>query len=137
MKLVKTKLPFEIDTLQGLSAILYFKPCNRTEDDTKMIVTFDVDVMIKTTLVSETTNPVNGEVVSEEREVFKLIKKRKAIYRMTTFDMLFPNGLKRSDYCEKFIEQMEYVNSKEWTGKELQVVKYGNLTSEDVEIVEV
>lgn len=144
--MIRTKQPQVIDAMNRRSGIVYIKACNRTENEQAQTVTFDVElytleVASKEETVSVTHTNENGEqyVAFEQatvnRPYFKLINRRQAIYRMSTFYSMIGN-VTPDQYDQVLMSQIEYVNSRPLTGNEIQKdIYFWNLTAADLEDV--
>lgn len=144
--MIRTKQPQVIDAMNRRNGIVYIKACNRTENEQAQTVTFDVElytleVASKEETVEVTHTNENGEqyVAFEQaivnRPYFKLINRRQAIYRMSTFYSMIGN-VTPDQYDQVLMSQIEYVNSRPLTGNEIQKdIYFWNLTAADLENV--
>ena len=143
--MIRTKQPQVLDALNRINAVVYMDTDNRREPNG--VVVFDVlfkvlDVAYETITEMRPNGEVNEEgnpiMVSTEvtyaKPYFKLVHSREAKYKTTTFYSAIgsPNP---SQYDALMISQIEYVNSRAWTGNELQQVYFWDLTSNDLEVV--
>lgn len=85
------------------------------------------------TLIPQTTKQTElGVMIHPKLEIFRT---EKALFKLSTFEALF-GSLKESEYDPVLIQQIAYVNSKEWTGDEIMQTYYWNLGETDLEIVD-
>jgi hypothetical protein len=148
--MIRTKQPQVVDAMNRESAVVYMEACNRRESKEAQTVTFDVFMytiesvtrienvnVLKTRLDGETGETVNY-YEAEERNVtrpfLKIISKRDAIYKMSTFYGAVGNPTP-SQYDDVMIAQIAFINSKVWDGTEAQKVYFWELTASDVEKV--
>jgi hypothetical protein len=146
--MIRTKQPQVVDAMNRESAVVYMEACNRRESKEAQTVTFDVFMytiesvtrvenvnILKTRLDGETGETVNY-YEAEERNVtrpfLKIISKRDAIYKMSTFYGAVGNPTP-SQYDDVMIAQIAFINSKVWDGTEAQKVYFWELTASDVE----
>ena len=145
--MIRTIQPQVIVAMNRREGIVYIKACNRTENKQAQTVSFDVELY---TLESTTkVEPVNVEVGTNEeggkiyeaqqlnvtRPYFKLINRRQAVYRMSTFYAMIGN-VTPDQYDTVLMQQIEYVNSRPLTGNEIQKdIYFWNLTASDLENV--
>lgn len=145
--MIRTKQPQVIDAMNRREGIVYIKALNRRENEQAQTVTFDVELYTLETVTKE--EPVNVEVGTNDeggkiyevqmlnvtRPYFKLINRREAVYRMSTFYALIGN-VTPAQYDQVLISQIEYVNSRPLTGNEIQKdIYFWNLTAADLEDV--
>lgn len=144
--MIRTIQPQVIDAMNRRDGIVYIKACNRTENEQAQTVTFDVElytleVASKVETVEVMRTNENGEqyIAFEQatvnRPYFKLINRRQAIYRMSTFYAMIGN-VTPDQYDSVLMQQIEYVNSRPLTGNEIQKdIYFWNLTAADLEDV--
>ena len=148
--MIRTKQPQVVDAMNRESAVVYMEACNRRESKEAQTVTFDVFMytiesvtrvenvnILKTRLDGETGETVNYYEAEERmvtRPFLKIISKRDAIYKMTTFYGAVGNPTP-SQYDDVMIAQIAFINSKVWDGTEAQKVYFWELTASDVEKV--
>ena len=145
--MIRTIQPQVIDAMNRRSGIVYIKALNRTENEQAQTVSFDVELYtIESTTKVEPVNVVigqneeGGDIVEVQnlnvtRPYFQLINRRKAVYRMSTFYAMIGN-VTPDQYDNVLIQQIEYVNSRPLTGKEIQKdIYFWNLTASDLENV--
>jgi hypothetical protein len=143
--MIRTKQPQVVDAMNRESAVIYMKADNKRESVENQTVMFDVfmysiDTVTRVESVNVSYQNENDETyyVSEQRTVtrpyLKLISKRDAIYKMSTFYGAVGNPTP-SQYDDVMIAQIDFINSKVWDGTEAQKVYFWNLTAADVEKV--
>jgi len=148
-----------IDPKMRFSGVVYMRATKEIDSDTLGIVQFNnyfstlqtkEEIIRLPRMVEETYcsafDPITGEKTFATREVEKMMPARANVprfvdftvqpakYKKSTFNALFPN-LTPADYDANMIAQIEYVNSKDWTGNEAQKVFFWDLTASDMEIV--
>lgn len=126
--MVVTKEPQIIDAQNGATAKVYFKILNETKDHTN-----NTRVIIFATLVKDVVP--SGEPV----QYSQFGKDQFAVFKEATYMALF-GDMKISEFeavkYQLLIDQIGYINSYEWTGKEIQKpVRFWSLTSNDLELV--
>jgi hypothetical protein len=137
--MIRTKEPQVVDAMNRESAVVYMEACNRRESKEAQTVTFDVFMYTIETVTrvesvptyktridenGDTVNYVEFENKSVTRPFLKIISKRDAIYKMSTFYGAVGNPT-----------PSQYINSKVWDGSEVQKVYFWELTASDVEKV--
>ena len=148
--MIRTKEPQVVDAMNRESAVVYMEACNRRESKEAQTVTFDVFMytiesvtrvenvnVLKTRMDGETGETVNYYEAEERtvtRPFLKIISKRDAIYKMSTFYGAVGNPTP-SQYDDVMIAQIAFINSKVWDGSEVQKVYFWELTASDVEKV--
>lgn len=147
--MVVTKKPQLIDPILRISEIVYMSARNKFVDKESETVTFEVHMFcIKNVLTKDRVSAYDedGNIkrnedmtpMLEEIEIISpklaLFSKRKAIFKLSTFEKLFPN-LKSSKWDEVLARQIDYLNSKEFKGTEIQQPYYWNLKKEDVKVL--
>jgi hypothetical protein len=143
--MIRTKQPQIVDSMNRESAVVYMEACNRRESKEAQTVTFDVFMYTIESVTSE--EPLNvlktredgseyydTEMANVTRPHLKIISKRDAVYRMSTFYNVVGNPTP-SQYDDVMIAQIAFINSKVWDGSEVQKVYFWNLTASDVEKV--
>jgi len=143
--MIRTLEPQEINAKNRLEAVVYMKACNRRETETT--VTFDVNYYIlDIKYYQETVNVPTGEinelggqitvptVINMAQRYFIELPSDKAIYKTSTFYGAVGNPTP-SEYDTFFISQIDYINSRVWTGNELQKVYFWHLRAQDCDIV--
>ena len=143
--MIKTKQPQVLDAVNRIDSIVYMEVDNRREPADMVIF----DVIFKVLDIEHRTVTemrANGEVnedgnaimvstnVTYARPYLKTIHTREAKYKKSTFYNVIgsPNP---SQYDALMVAQIEYVNSRTWTGNELQQVYFWDLTANDLEVV--
>lgn len=147
--MIRTKEPQVVDAMNRESAVVYMEACNRRESKEAQTVTFDVFMYTIETVTrvesvptyktridenGDTVNYVEFENKSVTRPFLKIISKRDAIYKMSTFYGAVGNPTP-SQYDDVMIDQIAFINSKVWDGSEVQKVYFWELTASDVEKV--
>lgn len=144
--MIRTKLPQVIDAMNRREGIVYIKACNRTENEHEQTVKFDVELYTLEVASKVETVEVQGtnengepftafEQATVNRPYFKLINRRQAIYRMSTFYSMIGN-VTPDQYDSILMQQIEYVNSRPLTGNEIQKdIYFWNLTASDLQDV--
>ena len=142
--MIRTKQPQVLDALNRISAVAYMEAENRREPDG--VVIFDtvfkvLDIEYRQTIenVVVSQNEEGGDIIEQQTKTFahpyfKTIYTREARYKKSTFYGAIGNPAP-SQYDDVMIAQIVYVNSKAWTGNELQKVYYWDLTATDLEKV--
>jgi hypothetical protein len=147
--MIRTKQPQVVDAMNRESAVVYMEACNRRESKEAQTVTFDVfmytiesvtrieSVPTYKTRIDEngdTVNYVEFENKAVTQPVKRIISKREAVYKMSTFYGAVGNPTP-SQYDDVMIAQIAFINSKVWDGSEVQKIYFWNLTASDVEKV--
>lgn len=144
--MIRTIQPQVIDAMNRRNGVVYIKACNRRENESDQTVRFDVELYTletasKVETIEVTNTNENGEqYISFEqatvnRHYFKLINRREAVYRMSTFYTMIGN-ITPAQYDNVLIAQIEYVNSRPLTGNEIQKdIYFWDLTAADLENV--
>lgn len=142
--MIRTTQPQIIDALNRIEAVAYMEVDNRREPDG--VVIFDtlikvLDVEIRPTMVNVLVgqNEQGGDIFTQEERMFaypyfKTLLVRESKYKKSTFYGAVGNPTP-SEYDDVMIAQINYVNSRTWTGNELQKIYYWNLTTSDMEKV--
>ena len=142
--MIRTKQPQVLDALNRISAVAYMEAENRREPDG--VVIFDtvfkvLDIELRQTIENVVVgqNEEGGDIIEQQTKTFahpyfKTIYTREARYKKSTFYGAVGNPAP-SQYDDVMIAQIAYVNSKVWTGNELQKVYYWDLTATDLEKV--
>jgi hypothetical protein len=143
--MIRTKEPQIVDAMNRESAVVYLEACNRRESKEAQTVTFDVFMYTIDTItaIEYKNTPYQNEqgetyYVNEPKTVTipikRIISKRDAIYKMSTFYGAVGNPTP-DQYDDVMIAQIDFINSKVWDGTEAQKVYFWNLTASDVEKV--
>ena len=143
--MIRTKQPQVVDAMNRESAVVYMEACNRRESKEAQTVTFDVFMYtIESVTRVESVNVIKTredgseyyetEMANVTRPFLKIISKRDAIYKMSTFYGAVGNPTP-SQYDDVMIAQIAFINSKVWDGTEAQKVYFWELTASDVEKV--
>jgi hypothetical protein len=144
--MIRTKQPQVISGRNRLNAVVYIdvKGPDATATD---IVTFNMGFHILLTSyetviemrpngeVNEEGNPIMVSTeVTYAKPYLKLVDNEVAKYKKSTYYGAVGNP-SYTDFDQVMISQIEYVNSRTWTGNELQQVYFWNLTASDLEVV--
>lgn len=141
--MIRTKQP-QIDAINRINAVMYMETANRREPDG--VVIFDtyikiIEEEIKTVQVPVKvgTNEEGGDIIEFQTKTiakpyFRTLYTREARYKQSTYYGAV--GAPTPDqYDDAMIAQIHFVNTRDWTGNELQKVYYWNLTANDLEKV--
>lgn len=142
--MIRTKQPQVLDALNRVSAVAYIEAENRREPDGVVIFdtvfkVLDIELRQKIENVVVGQNEEGGDIIEQQVKTFahpqfKTLFTREARYKKSTFYSAVGNP-SPSQYDDVMIAQIAYVNSKVWTGNELQKVYYWELTANDLEKV--
>jgi len=147
--MIRTISPQVIDAKNRKEGIVYIEVGKSTtvpENNPSMIVfqlTFKELINVRKDVVlavnDENGNPTkdeNGEFITETKTcifpTFNVLFKDEAKFKLSTFREQI-GAVWPEDYDQVLMEQIAYVNSKEWTRNELQIVYFWNLAFEDME----
>lgn len=128
MRVVKTKQPIEINKQFGLSYPLYFA----------------LGDWFVGKLKADNGEEINGFVFQVKQYYKKdgqnvMLPPQNCMYKRSTFRSQFGN-MTINDFIDQWpelmIQQMAYVNAKEFDGTEIQFMKFYGLGVDDFEIVE-
>ncbi len=143
--MIRTKKPQVTDAMNRQQHVVYMEAANRRESKEAQTVTFDVlmytiEAITKVEGVNVLKQHEDGSEYYEveqrnvTRKYLRIISKRDATYKMSTFYGVVGNPTP-DQYDDAMIAQIAFINSRTWTGDEAMKVYYWNLTASDVEKV--
>jgi hypothetical protein len=144
--MIRTKQPQVLDAMNRITSIVYMDvsgPDAREQGIVKFNVNFHViDIEYKTEIEMRPNGDLNelGEqilastLVTYAKPFFKTVHSREVKYRDAVYYDVVGNP-KPNQFDALMITQIEYVNSRVWTGNELQQLYFWELTANDLEIV--
>lgn len=141
--MIRTKQP-QIDAINRINAVMYMETANRREPDGVVIFDTYIKILeeeIKTIQmpVKVGTNEEGGDIIEFQTKTFvkpyfRTLYTREARYKKSTYYGAV--GAPTPDqYDDAMIAQIHFVNTRVWTGNELQKVYYWELTASDLEKV--
>lgn len=142
--MIRSKQP-QIDAINRINAVMYMETANRREPDE--VVIFDTyikileeEIITVQVPVKVGTNEVGGDIVEFQTKTiakpyFKTLYTREAKYKKSTFYSPKVGAPTPDEYDDAMIAQIHFVNTRDWTGNELQKVCYWDLIDTDLEKV--
>jgi hypothetical protein len=129
MQVVRTKKVVPVDGQLGIDKQVYFKLGDWYFGKARTPQGEEVDA-VQFQVIQYFKDEDGNDVV---------MRATNATYRRSTFfsqfgEMTFNAFV--TMWPHLMIQQMAFVNSKEWTGNEVQYIRYWNLTADDFEVVE-
>ena len=147
--MVRTKQSQIVNARLCTSGIVYMRASNQQRNSSKGIVQLDIELAIiqdviteeNVNIVDENNLPkVDGagnlmhEVVTVKTPKLRVFEVHKAYFKEKVFDTVLKNPTP-ADYDKMLMEQIVFLNSKEWTGKEIQQTRFWNLGAKDMESI--
>ncbi len=145
--MIQTNKPQLIDAKNGFEGIVYIRVANQTTTNNE--VQFNIELFTiehkessrDKAILSKDNQLVFGKDGIPETEKERIlvpcvhvISKEKAVFKPDTYYSKIGH-LKPEEFDNAFINQMEFVNSFDWSKSDKTPVRYWNLTGKDMRII--